>query len=279
MWLSHKIKQNSVSNLWALQCMFTSVRVGNHSGTNVCVCVSGSPLVPHDWLFTDLVAGSSVHLSAATLCYSSGHQGNPAGTMKGEGLMGIAARGRAVTGCWVPHVLVRFSLSFANHILLGWSRLNCWDFWSVILPEALANTWCSGAEPRSDSVLCCRNILPNSLSSHPAIAAHPRLQPMVGWNLWPPGCLVVSRPWLELAAGAVVRGADPWRWDSREKLSAVRRRKVGWEGGFGVCAAGCGWCRPVTETTPAAAGGQSSAWVTLHLWDELQPVLSPTLPI
>lgn len=55
-------------------------------------------------------------------------------------------------------------------------------------------------------------------------------------------------------------GADTWRCDSQEKPSAVWRRKVGYEEGFGVCAADCGWCRRVTEITPAAAaGGQSSA--------------------
>lgn len=52
--------------------------------------------------------------------------------------MGIAARGHAVAGCWVAHGLVRFSLPLSNHVLLDWSRLKCWRFWSVILPEALA---------------------------------------------------------------------------------------------------------------------------------------------
>lgn len=142
-----------MSNLWALQCVSTSVRAGNHSGTNVWFCVSNSPLVPHDWLFTDLVAGSvSVHLSTGTLYNSSGHQGNLTGALKGEGLVGIAVQGCAVTGSWVAHVLVHFSLQFSNHILLHWSRLKCWDFWCVILPEALANTWCSGAKLRSDSI-------------------------------------------------------------------------------------------------------------------------------
>lgn len=61
----------------------------------------------------------------------------------------------AVKVYWEAHVLAHFSLQFSNHILSGQSRLEFWDFWSVILPEPLANTWCLGEDKLAgDSVLC-----------------------------------------------------------------------------------------------------------------------------
>lgn len=130
-----------------LELLITLVQI------HVGMSVASNSAVPHGWLrwlsFRFSICSSDCHGFTWLFWAPSKHNKNPSG----RGANDYCCKGVKV--CWVANVLAHFSLTFSNHILLDQSRLEFWDFWSVALPEPLANTWCSGEDaPAGDSVLC-----------------------------------------------------------------------------------------------------------------------------
>lgn len=195
--------------------MSPSVQVGNHSGTNVCLC-QWFTLGASRLIFTDLLQVQNLLIFLQPLCATLlGIRESQQEPRRERGSWAVQCQ---AVQCQVAHVLVCFSCHFQPHVVGLEQADTRWGVWSVILQRHWLINSCAQGQAEEGLMVCGGTSL--QPSAHTLL-----IQPVVGeWNLGPPGA------WWS-------PGCD-WSW---QQGCCVWGRDLGFPGRAERCAEVGGW--------------------------------------